>query len=187
MGGGHERLRWLLCLASLVLSYLEVKGRWRIPRGGRLPTAGVESPCRKQNIEKRKMGAPTCKTQGPSQRATQRRWGGGVPGVFEVSPGRGQDSLCSSLGHCGDHMGKQDEAVTCTLCVVDLDAWTCNGSPPRNISAFKGVSSRGSWRFSHVGSAARQREGGTSVTGRVGEIGLQCIFFCSLRGASCLP
>lgn len=29
-------------------------------------------------------------------------------------------------------MGKQDEAVTGTLCVVDLDAWVCNGSTPRN-------------------------------------------------------
>lgn len=136
MGGGHERLRWLLCLASLVLSYLEVKGRWRIPRGGRLPTAGVESPCRKQNIEKKKKWGPQLAKHKGQVRGPHKGDGGGVPGVFEVSPRRGQDSFCSYLGHCGDHMGKQDEAVTCTLCVVDLDALACNGSPPRNISAF---------------------------------------------------
>lgn len=44
--------------------------------------------------------------------------------------------FCSSLGHCVDHMGKQDEAVTGTLCVVDLDARLCNGSPQRSILAF---------------------------------------------------
>lgn len=57
-------------------------------------------------------------------------------GVFEVRLRRGQDSFCSSLGHCVDHMGKQDEAVTGTLCVVDLGAWLCNGSPQRSILAF---------------------------------------------------
>lgn len=49
---------------------------------------------------------------------------------------RGQDSFCSSLGHCADHMGKQDEAVTGTLCGVDLDAWVWSGSPAGRILAF---------------------------------------------------
>lgn len=34
-------------------------------------------------------------------------------------------------------MGKQDGAVSGTLCVVDLDAGACNGSTPRNISVYK--------------------------------------------------
>ena len=34
-------------------------------------------------------------------------------------------------------MGKQDAAVTGTLCVVDLDAGACNGSTARNILVFK--------------------------------------------------
>lgn len=34
-------------------------------------------------------------------------------------------------------MGKQDEAVTSILCVVDLGARTCNGSTPRNILVVK--------------------------------------------------
>lgn len=57
-------------------------------------------------------------------------------GVFEVRLRRGQDSFCSSLGLCGGHMGKHDEAVTGTLCVADLDARLRAGSPPRSILAF---------------------------------------------------
>lgn len=36
-------------------------------------------------------------------------------------------------------MGKQDGAVTGTLCGVDLDAGACNGSTARNILGFKGL------------------------------------------------
>ena len=78
----HERLRWLLCLASLVLSYLEVKGRWRIPRGGRLPTAGAESPCRKQNIKKKKKKGPNLQnTRAKSERPHKGDGGGSAGGL----------------------------------------------------------------------------------------------------------
>lgn len=36
-------------------------------------------------------------------------------------------------------MGKQDEAVTGTLCVVDLDARMCNRSTARYILGFKSL------------------------------------------------
>lgn len=75
-------------------------------------------------------------------------------------------------------MGKHDEAVTGTLCAVDLDAWTCNRSTRRNISEFKGLVHEETDGF-HMFSVHRGMRKGTSVTGRVGEIGLQCIsFYC---------
>lgn len=80
------------------------------------------------------MGPTFENTNAKSEGYTKAR--GGVLGVFEVTLRRGQDSFCSSLGHCGDHMGKQDEAVTGTLCGVDLDARVWNGSTPRRILAF---------------------------------------------------
>lgn len=80
-------------------------------------------------------------------------------------------------------MGKQDEAVTGTLCVVDLDAWVCNGSTPRSILAFKGLVYEETGIF-HVLSALRQEQGNICDWAG-GEIGLQCVFCCSLKSASC--
>lgn len=110
-----------VCPASLVLSYLEVKDGENT-KGRQLPTAGVESLCRTSGVKAkyRKWGPTSQNTCPKSEGHTKAR--GGVLGVFEVWLRRGQDSFCSSLGHCVDHMGKQDEAVTGTLCVVDLDA-----------------------------------------------------------------
>lgn len=80
-------------------------------------------------------------------------------------------------------MGKQDEAVTGTLCAVDLDAWVCNGSTPRSILAFKRLVYEETGIF-HVLSALRQEQGNICDWAG-GEIGLQCIFCCSLKRASC--
>lgn len=55
-------------------------------------------------------------------------------------------------------MGKHDEAVTGTLCAVDLDAWMCNRSTPRNISEFKGLVHEETDVF-QVFSAPRHEEG----------------------------
>lgn len=53
-------------------------------------------------------------------------------------------------------MGKQDEAVTGTLCVVDLDAWACNGSTARNILVFKRLVHEEAGVFFYVLSSLRQ-------------------------------
>lgn len=68
----------LVCLASLVLSYLEVKDG-ETANGGRLPK-GVECPCKRFGAKtKRKKWSPPSRKQAPSQRATQNRreecWG----------------------------------------------------------------------------------------------------------------
>lgn len=123
-----------MCLASLVLSYLEIK-EGRNTKSGPVPTAGAECKSIGLKTKYKKWGATFQNTSAESEGCTKAR--GGVLGVFEVQLGRGQDSFCSSLGHCGDHMGKQDEAVTGTLCVVDLDAWVSNGSTLRHILVFK--------------------------------------------------
>lgn len=73
-------------------------------------------------------------------------------------------------------MGKQDEAVTGTLCVVDFDAWMCNGSTPTPFLVFKKLVHE----ETALKSALRR-----SVTGRVSEMGLLCIFFCLLKSTSC--
>lgn len=66
VGGG------LVCLASLALSNLEVKGKIR--KGGRHPTAGDGMLLQLQGKKKvYKNGGPPFKTRGPSQRATQRQ------------------------------------------------------------------------------------------------------------------
>lgn len=110
-----------MCLASSVLSYLEAK-EGENTKGGQLPTAVVESPCKTAGVKtkSRKWGPIFQNSSAKSEGHTKPR--GGVLGVFEVWLRRGQDSFYSSLGYCVDHMGKQDEAVTGALCVVDLDA-----------------------------------------------------------------
>lgn len=70
-----------MCLASLVLSYLEVK-EGENKDGGRLRTAGVESPCKCVGV-KIKNGDPAFQnTRAKSEGHTKAR--GGVLGVFEV-------------------------------------------------------------------------------------------------------
>lgn len=72
-----------MCLASLVLSYLEVK-EGENKEGGRLPTAGVECPCKGVGVKtKYKKRGPTFQnTRAKSEGRTKAR--GGAPGVFEV-------------------------------------------------------------------------------------------------------
>lgn len=55
-------------------------------------------------------------------------------------------------------MGKQVGAVTGTLCVVDLDAWVCNRSTPRNISVFIRLAHEETDGF-HILCALNQEEG----------------------------
>lgn len=85
------------------------KGRWEERRSKRKEDTNIEN------------GEPPFTTQAASQRATQRR-GEECRGSLKYSRGGGQASFCASLGYCVYHMGKHDEAVTGTLCVVDLDA-----------------------------------------------------------------
>lgn len=70
-----------MCLASLVLSYLRVK-EGENKKGGQLPTAGVESPCKsvwvKTKIYKKKLGPAFQNTSTKSEGHTKAR--GGVLG-----------------------------------------------------------------------------------------------------------
>lgn len=71
----------LVCLASLELSYLEVK-EGENTKGLRLPTAEVESPCSGVKAKYRKWGPTFQNTSAKSEGRTKAR--GGVLEVFEV-------------------------------------------------------------------------------------------------------
>lgn len=70
-------------------------------------------------------------------RGPHKAEGRSAGGLWSIAE-EGSGSFCSSVRYCVDHMGKQDEAVTGALCVVDLDAWVCNGSTLKNILVVKG-------------------------------------------------
>lgn len=116
-----------VCLASLVLSYLEVKEAQNVCHIQQLrwnrPTKG--------NEVKTEYRGPSFKIQVRGPHKGRRR---SVCSLWSEAEER--SGLSSSLGFCVDHMGKQDGAVTSILCLADLDAWVCNGSITRNILTF---------------------------------------------------
>lgn len=79
----EEWSKGLVCLASLELSYLEVK-EGENTKGRRLPTAGVESPRKTSGVKAkyRKWGPTFQNTSAKSGCRTKAR--GVVLGVFEV-------------------------------------------------------------------------------------------------------